>query len=81
MFDVLLRGGWVIDGLGNPRVRADVGVSGGRIAAVGDLSGAEAESALDCTGLCVSPGWVDFHGHADWTVLDYAAGHVLRKQH
>ena len=80
MFDVLLRGGWVVDGLGNPRVRADVGVCQERIAEVGDLSGAEARSVFDCTGLCISPGWVDIHGHADWTVLDYPVGLNLLRQ-
>ena len=54
--------------------RADVGVEGGKIAAVGDLARAEATRAVDCRGLCISPGWVDIHGHADWTVLDYPIG-------
>jgi len=74
VFDLLLTGGCVIDGTGRPMVRADVGVEGGKIAAVGDLSGAEAVRVMDCQGLCISPGWVDIHGHADWTVLDYSIG-------
>ena len=72
MFDLLLTGGCVLDGTGSPMVRADVGVEGGKIAAVGDLAGAEAARVMDCQGLCISPGWVDIHGHADWTGLDYS---------
>jgi N-acyl-D-aspartate/D-glutamate deacylase len=74
MFDLLLTGGSVIDGTGKAMFRADVGIEDGRIAVVGDLIGAEASQVIDCGGLCVSPGWVDIHGHADWTVLDYPTG-------
>ena len=74
MFDLLLTGGVVVDGTGRPGFPADVGVTAGRIAAVGDLAQAEAAETRDCRGRHVSPGWVDIHGHADWTVLDYSAG-------
>ena len=80
MLDLLLTGGFVVDGTGKPMFRADVGVEEGRVAAVGDLSGAEAARELDCEGLCISPGWVDIHGHADWTVLDYPVGLNLLMQ-
>jgi N-acyl-D-amino-acid deacylase len=73
-FDVLLMNGEVIDGTGRERFRADVGIRDGKITDVGDLAGSEATEELDCRGLCVSPGWVDIHGHADWTVLDYSVG-------
>ncbi|MBC8444682.1 MAG: amidohydrolase family protein [Chloroflexi bacterium] len=74
MLDLLFKGGWVVDGLGTPAYRADVGVAGGKISAVGDLDGAEAVRTIDCQGLCVSPGWVDIHGHADWSVLEHPIG-------
>ncbi len=74
MFDLLLTGGYVVDGLGTPMYRADVGIRDGRIVAVGDLKEAQAARTLDCQGLCVSPGWVDIHGHADWNVLEYSIG-------
>lgn len=74
MFDLLLEGGEVVDGLGTPRYRADLAIKEGRIAAVGHLEGATAAKTLDCTGRCVSPGWVDIHGHADWSALEHPIG-------
>jgi N-acyl-D-aspartate/D-glutamate deacylase len=59
MLALLFRGGWVVDGLGTPMYRADVGVQDGRISVVGDLRDAEAARIIPCDGLCVSPGWVD----------------------
>ncbi len=74
MLDLLFQGGWVVDGLGSPMYRADVGVRDGHIAVVGDLRDAEAARTIPCDGLCVSPGWVDIHGHADWSALDHPIG-------
>lgn len=71
-FDLLLRGGTVVDGTGAPGRRADVGVLDDRILAVGDLSGVgdgEAAVAIDATGRVVSPGFIDPHGHSDGSVL------------
>lgn len=66
-FDVVIRGGEVIDGTGSPRQRSDVGIRGGTIAAVGDLSGAEAGEEIDATGKVVTPGFIDVHAHTDLT--------------
>lgn len=66
-FDVIIRGGEVVDGTGNPRSRADVGILGGQIEAVGDLSGSEAAEVIDATGKVVTPGFVDVHAHTDLT--------------
>ncbi|NBR83891.1 MAG: D-aminoacylase [Verrucomicrobia bacterium] len=63
-FDLLLRGGRVADGTGNPAVFADVAVKGGRIAAVGRVTGT-AKRTLDVKGLVVAPGFVDTHTHAE----------------
>lgn len=61
---VLIRNGRVLDGSGNPWIRADVLVRGDRIAAVGDLDAAEADEVIDATGLYVTPGFIDTHSHA-----------------
>ena len=64
-YDILVTRGTVIDGSGARPVRGDVGISGGRIVAVGSLSGATANEVIDATGLMVSPGFIDVHTHAD----------------
>ncbi len=63
-FDVLIRGGRVLDGAGNPWFRADVGVQDGRIVAVGRLPSATASEEVDARGLHVAPGFIDVHSHA-----------------
>jgi N-acyl-D-amino-acid deacylase len=68
-FDLLLRGGTVVDGTGRPGFQADVGVRGERIAAVGDLSDASGGIELDVGGLIVCPGFIDVHSHSDTTLL------------
>src|SRR5438876_781329 len=80
MYDLLLQHGTVVDGTGAPAFEADVAVKDGRFVALrqprdpGDRREAEAARVVDCTGQCVSPGWVDFHGHADWTCLGHPVG-------
>jgi len=65
MFDTLIRGGWVVDGDGGPRRRADVGIVDGRITDIGpDLDTADA-TVLDADGRIVCPGFVDVHTHYD----------------
>jgi putative CocE/NonD family hydrolase len=58
-FDVLIRGGTVYDGSGDPPRRADVGITGDRIAAVGDLAEATAKNVVDAKGLAVAPGFIN----------------------
>ena len=69
MFDILIRGGSVADGTGRPAFAADVAVSGGRIAAVGDLWDADAAQVWDASGKTVTPGFIDIHRHADAALL------------
>ena len=73
-FDTLIRGGMVVDGSGQPRFQADVGVSRGRIEAVGRLDRAEAARVIDASGLVVTPGFIDMHSHSDVTLLDDPGG-------
>lgn len=68
-FDLLLRGGRIVDGTGNPWFQADVGIRGDRIAAIGRLDGAPAKRTLDVAGLVVAPGFIDMLGQSEYTVL------------
>ena len=65
--DTLIRGGHVLDGAGNPWVRRDIGISGDRIAFLGnaDTASVTARETIDATGLLVTPGFIDMHSHAD----------------
>jgi N-acyl-D-amino-acid deacylase len=63
-FDLLIRHAHVFDGNGNPWIRADVGVTGDRIQAVGNLDGAMATKTIDANGLALTPGFIDVHSHA-----------------
>ncbi len=65
MLDLIIEGGWVIDGLGGPRRVTDVGIEGDRIAALGDLSDRAAARRLNASGQIVAPGFIDVHGHDD----------------
>ena len=64
-YDVLITGGEVIDGSGKERYKADVGIIGDKIVAIGDLSGKEANVKIDATGKVISPGFIDAHSHTD----------------
>lgn len=68
-YDLLIRGGRIIDGTGSPAFRGDVAVRGDRIAAVGQLGGAQARDTIDATGLIVAPGFIDMLGHSEYRIL------------
>ncbi|MBO4913633.1 MAG: amidohydrolase family protein [Oscillospiraceae bacterium] len=68
-FDTLIRGARVLDGTGAPAFEADVGLAGGRIAAVGALSDVRAGTVIDAAGRCLTPGFIDLHRHADAALL------------
>ena len=68
-FDLLIRGGCIIDGTGNPSFLGDLGISKGMIVAMGKLPGKTARRTIDATGLTVSPGFIDIHNHSDYTIL------------
>jgi N-acyl-D-aspartate/D-glutamate deacylase len=67
-FDLVLSGGTILDGTGRDGFAASVGIAAGRIAAVGDLAGAEAGRTIDCSGRTVAPGFIDMHSHSDWVL-------------
>ena len=70
-FDVVLRGGTVIDGTSAPRFDADVAIDGQRIAAIGDLSAARGRVELDARGHIVAPGFIDAHTHDDRYLMQH----------
>ncbi len=63
-FDVVIRGGGVVDGLGSPMKEADVAILGDRIVAVGEVTGS-GHREIDAKGRIVTPGFVDIHTHLD----------------
>ena len=68
-FDVVIANGHVIDGTGSPWYAADVGIRGGKIAAIGNLAGAAATRRLDAHGMVVAPGFIDMLGQSELTIL------------
>ncbi|MEA2337436.1 MAG: N-acyl-D-amino-acid deacylase [Thermoanaerobaculia bacterium] len=68
-YDIRIVHGDVIDGTGKPRFRADVGIRGDAIAAIGDLSNATSTITIDATNQVVTPGFIDLLGHSEASVL------------
>jgi len=64
VFDIVLRNGTILDGSGGPPYKADVGISGGFITAIGNLASARAQVDLSAGGLFVVPGFINIHSHA-----------------
>lgn len=79
-FDILIAGGRVVDGTGNPWTYADVGIRGDTIAAVGRLAGRTATTVIDARGKVIAPGFIDIHTHARRGIfIDPAAQNYLRQ--
>lgn len=73
-FDVIIRGGTVYDGSGESPVIADIGISGDRIKAIGDLGAATAETSIDATGLAVAPGFINMLSWANESLIEDGRG-------
>ena len=69
VFDVLITNGRVVDGSGAPWYRADVGITGDRITAIGRLDGRDAKTRIDAANLVVAPGFIDMLGQSEFNVL------------
>lgn len=64
-FDILIKNGTVVDGLSDKAWKADVGIVGERIQAIGDLGSTQARTIIDAMGKAVTPGFIDIHSHTD----------------
>ncbi len=69
-FDILIRNGRIIDGIGTPWYEADVGITGDRIVRIGKMPNARADRIIDASGLVVAPGFIDPHTHALRGIFD-----------
>ena len=79
-FDFIFTNGLLVDGTGSAPHHADLGVVGGAIAAIGELSGEQAARRIDLDGLCLCPGFIDSHSHTDAYCEEYpgAEGKILQ---
>jgi dihydroorotase/N-acyl-D-amino-acid deacylase len=68
-YDIVIRNGHIIDGTGSPWYAADIGIRGGRIAAIGRLADSPARRSIDAKGMVVSPGFIDMLGQSELTIL------------
>ena len=68
-FDVIIRGGDVYDGTGGPPVHADIGITGDRVTAIGDLKSASAPTSIDAKGLAVAPGFINMLSHSEVSLI------------
>jgi N-acyl-D-amino-acid deacylase len=75
-FDYVILGGRILDGTGNPWYRADVGITGDRITAIGDLKSANASRVIDAKGQFVTPGFIGLHEHIERGILHWKGRHV-----
>ncbi len=67
-YDLLITGGRIVDGTGNPAYYADLAVRDQHIAAIGMFPGQSAKRTINAKGLTVTPGFVDIHNHSDYTI-------------
>lgn len=68
-YDVIIRGGHILDGTGNPWYAADIGIRSDKIVAIGKLDGATAKQTINATGKIVAPGFIDMLGQSETSLL------------
>ncbi len=68
-FDIVITNGHIIDGTGSPWYSGDIGIRGGKIAAIGNLTGAQRARTIDAHGQVVAPGFIDMLGQSELTIL------------
>ena len=69
MYDIIIKGGRILDGTGNPWFYGDIGIKNGKISRIGKLRSDTAEKVIDARGCIVSPGFIDMHSHSDFAPL------------
>jgi N-acyl-D-amino-acid deacylase len=69
VYDLVITNGHIVDGTGSPWYSGDVGIRDGRIAAIGNLSGAARKQTIDARGKVVAPGFIDMLGQSEMTIL------------
>ena len=69
-YDLVIRGGKVVDGTGNPWFHGDLAIRGDKIVAVGRIPAGAATREIDARGLVVAPGFIDIHSHSDFLLLE-----------
>src|SRR3989454_10524881 len=79
-YDLIIRGGRIVDGTDNPWFHGDVAVNGDRIVSIGRLSQGAGKREIDAKGLIVAPGFIDMHSHSDWVLLEDGNGQSKIRQ-
>ena len=70
-FDLVLRGGSILDGTGGPVWKGDLGIKGDAIAALGEIASSYGKNRCDISGWYISPGFIDIHTHSDGSIIGY----------
>src|SRR3984893_871565 len=69
-FDLVIRGGKIVDGTGNPWYHGDVAIRGQRLVTIGKVAPHAAKRTIEASGLVVAPGFIDIHSHSDFHLLE-----------
>lgn len=70
-FDLVISGGRIVDGTGNPWIETDLAIKDGRIAAIGKLDPANAARTIDARGMIIAPGFIDVHTHIEGGISSF----------
>ena len=74
MLDTIIKNGTIVDGTGQLRYKADIGIQAGRIQTIGKLQDVSAKHLIDASTLIVAPGFIDMHSHSDMSLFDDPGG-------
>lgn len=79
-YDLVFRGGKIVDGTGNPWYRGDLAIRGNKIAALGKIPAGPAKRTIDAANLVIAPGFIDIHSHSDYLLLEDGAAQSKIRQ-